>query len=344
MSFCVVGGGKMGLSHLALITPYLGKRNVVLVERKRSVRLVFKLMGYSTFPSLDAVVARTGKPQGIIIATPTSAHAVLSEWAINQRVPFFVEKPLTLNAERSADLVRKANEAGVRAQTGFVMRYVATFQRLRALIADGRLGALRGYRASMRGNVLTKPPKPEGWQGNFARGGGSLNEYGPHIIDLCRFIFGNVSAITQAKYGKVMSTRADDWVELDWQHAGGFGGSLQINWCDTTKRKSVLEIVADFEHARVRVDNSAVEVMLNDDARLDADARAVLSMPIQPPNVGFYLRGEEFSLEMEDFLGACLHRSLHVDPHLPANVTPTLEDGYEVDRLIDAIARKAGLK
>jgi predicted dehydrogenase len=344
MSFCVVGGGKMGLSHLALITPYLGKRNVVVVESKRSVRFVFKLMGYRAFPSLDVAVAKTGKLQGIIIATPTSAHAMLSDWAIEQRVPFFVEKPLTLNAERSAGLVRKAAEAGVQAQTGFVMRYVASFQRLRVLIQDGRLGALQGYRASMCGNVLSEPPKPENWQGDFARGGGSLNEYGPHLIDLCRFVFGEVVNVAQARHGKIVSTYADDWVDLNWQHAGGVTGGLHINWCDMAKRKSVIEIEATFEHARVRVDNSAVDIVLDEHAPLDDAARADLMQHVRPPNVGFYLRGEEFSLEMQDFLGACLGRSLHVDPDSPEGVTPTLEDGYQVDRLIDVIARKAGLK
>ena len=327
-----------------MITPYLGKANISLVERKRSVRFVFRLMGYKTFASLDAVLAKLGEPQGIIIATPTSAHAVLSEWAIANRIPFFVEKPLTLDAARSASLVRKANDAGVFAQTGFVMRYVATFQRLRALIEDGRLGPLRGYRASMRGNVLTKPPKPENWQGDFTRGGGSLNEYGPHIIDLCRFVFGDVVEVTRAEHGKVLSTKADDWVDLGWRHASTVEGALQINWCDTTKRKSVIEIEAEFENARVRVDNSAVEVLFKDDAALDAEARAELCAPTQPQNVGFYLRGEEFSLEMEDFLGTCLGRSLHVDPDLPQGITPTLEDGYAVDQLIEDIAKKAGLK
>lgn len=334
----------MGLSHLVLITPYVGKANVSLVERKRSVRLVFRLMGFKTFASLDAVVARQGRPKGIIIATPTSVHAVLSEWAIANRIPFFVEKPLTLDARRSAQLVQKAEEAGVLAQTGFVMRYVATFQRLRALIQDGRLGTLRGYRASMRGNVLTKPPKPENWQGDFRRGGGSLNEYGPHLIDLCRFIFGDVSEITRAEHGKVMSSKADDWIDLEWRHADAVTGSLQINWCDSTKRKSVIEIEAEFSHGRVRVDNSAVEIVFNDDCLLDAETRADLCHPTQPPNVGFYLRGEEFSLEIEDFLGTCLGKSMHVGPDLAKSVTPTLEDGYLVDLLIDGIAGKAGLK
>jgi predicted dehydrogenase len=344
MSFCVVGGGKMGLSHLALITPYLGKSNVFLVERKRSVRFIFRLMGYKVFASLDALVKTTGMPKGLLIATPTSAHAEVSEWAIARRVPFFVEKPLTLDPERSAALVKMADEANVAAQTGFVMRYVATFQRLRALVSDGQLGHLRSYRASMRGNVITKPPKPKNWQGDFARGGGCLNEYGPHIIDLCRFVFGEVEDVTRAEKGRVLSANADDWVDLDWKHVKGVTGTLHINWCDAAKRKSVIEIEAEFDHASVRVDNSAVEIEFKDAAPLDDSARAQLNRPTQLSNVAFYLRGEEFSLEVEDFLGACLGQSLHVDSNPPTGVTPTLYDGYVVDCLIDDIARKAGLK
>lgn len=344
MSFCVVGGGKMGLSHLALITPYVGKKNVALVESKRSVRLVYSLMGYKTFFSLDQVLKRSGKPLGIIIATPTSSHAVLAEWAITHKIPCFVEKPLTLDFERSAKLAQLAETAGVFAQTGFVMRYVTTYQRIRSLVADRPLGALRNYRAEMRGNVMTKPPKPENWQGSFRRGGGCLNEYGPHIIDLCRFVFGDVREVRKAAFGRIMCEDADDWVELDWCHVSGVVGSMKIDWADATKRKSVIEIEAEFEYATVRADNSAFNLSWKADAPLDHEARAKIESNIQPPYVGFYLRGEEFSLEMEDFLGHCLNRSLHVDPNSVVGITPTLYDGFAVDRLIHDIAEQAGLK
>ncbi|MBL8483909.1 MAG: hypothetical protein JNJ60_17060, partial [Rhodocyclaceae bacterium] len=76
----------------------------------------------------------------------------------------------------------------------------------------------------------------------------------------------------------------------------------------------------------------------------DAAQRALVDQPVRPPNVGFYLRGEEFTLEIEDFLGTCLQRSLHIDAAACAGTTPMLADGCEVDRLIDEIARKAGLK
>lgn len=344
MIFSVVGGGKMGLSHLALITPYVGKKNVALVESKRSVRLIFSLLGYKTFSSLDQLLRGSGKLAGVIIATPTSSHAALAEWAISNRVPCFVEKPLTLDFKRSAELVELAEEAGVFAQTGFVMRYITTYQRVRNLVLDQRLGTLRQYRATMRGNVMTRPPKPENWQGSFRRGGGCLNEYGPHIIDLCRFVFGEVRDVQKAEYGRIMCEDADDWVELDWLHTSGVGGSLKIDWADASKRKSVIEIEAEFEYATVRADNSAFNVSWTADAPLDEDTRAEIKSSIHPSCVGFYLRGEEFSLEMEDFLGHCLNRSLHVDPTAVTGITPTLHDGFVVDRLIHDIAQQAGLK
>lgn len=344
MSILVVGGGKMGISHLAVITQYVGKSNVALVERKRSVRLLLSAFGYRCYSSAEAALEKGGKTEGIVIATPTSSHAPLAEWAIANRIPFFVEKPLTLDAKRSAALVEAAASARVPAQSGFVMRYVASYQKLRALVKDDRLGTIRGYEASMRGSVITEPPKHSSWQGNFSRGGGSLNEYGPHIIDLCRFIFGEVNTVVEARKGHVHCNNADDWVELNWSHNGGVPGVLRIDWCDTTKRKSVIEFVVHFEAADVRVDNSAIEIIWNEGAKLDASMRAELEIPPRQANVGFYLRGEEFSLEMEDFIGTCLGNSMHIDPDLPTGVTPKLADGYAVDHLIDEIAEKAGLK
>ena len=67
-------------------------------------------------------------------------------------------------------------------------------------------------------------------------------------------------------------------------------------------------------------------------------------VPVKPKNVGFYLRGEEFSLELEEFLGACVGRNFHVDETVSNDITALLKDGCEVDQLIDKIACKVGLK
>ena len=344
MTILVIGGGKMGMSHLALATQYVGKGNVALCDTKLSTRILFRLLGYKTFADVDAAAAAVDRLEGVLIATPTPSHAPLAKWAIGKGVPCFVEKPLTLNVAASNELKALATAKGVPVQVGFVLRYVASFQRLRHLVQGGQLGAMLGYTASMRGNVILKPPAPDSWQGHFNRGGGCLNEYGPHIIDLCQFIFGAVERVDDVRMTQVFCTHADDRIDFGWSHRNGSAGKVEVDWCDTTKRKSVVEFKVKFEHAEVRVDNSAVEITWNADCPMDQDKRLEIDAPIRPSNVAYYLRGEEFSLELEEFLGTCVGRRLSVDDSLPADTTARLEDGCEVDRLIDEIARKAGLK
>lgn len=349
MTILVVGGGKMGMSHLALCTPYVGKADMALCDTKFMTRQLFRLLGYKTFATLDQAAAGLERIDGVLVATPTSSHAALGRWAIERNIPVFVEKPLTLDVAASGQLTAAAYKAGVPAQVGFVMRYVASFQRLRALVRDGSLGLVQDYAASMRGNGMTKPPAPDSWQGDFTRGGGVLNEYGPHLIDLCCFIFGPVGEVHAAEAERVHCANADDRTIVQWTHdplgpGDAVSGGLVIDWADATKRKSVMEFTVEFEHAHVRVDNSAVEIRWRADAPTPEAERARIEAAVQPANVGYYLRGEEFSLELEDFLELCGKGRKRVDDASPADVMARLADGCEVDRLIDLIARKAGLK
>jgi scyllo-inositol 2-dehydrogenase (NADP+) len=348
MTLLIVGGGKMGMSHLALCTPYVGKDNIALCDTQFLTRKFFQYLGYKAFASVDQAAAKLDRIAGIVVATPTSSHAALGSWALERKIPVFIEKPLTLDVAASDELTRIAADCDVPAQVGFVMRYVASFQRLRALVRDGDLGRIHGYSASMRGNVMTAPPAEDHWQGNFARGGGCLNEYGPHIIDLCRFIFGPVTNVSEAKATHVHSVNADDRTEVEWTHAAECGdevtGQLLIDWADSSKRKSVIEFIVDFEAARLRVDNSTVDVEWRTGPVETQDKRSQIDFSVDPANVDFYLRGEEFSLELEDFLTTIGYGEPRVRPSLSIDTIARLEDGREVDKLIDLIARKAGLK
>lgn len=339
----VIGGGKMGMSHLALLTKYLGKKNVGLCDNSLKTRLLFEFLGYQTFASPDTALRKVGKFDGVLIATPTSSHYALAKWAIEKQLPFFVEKPFTLDFEKSSALVEFAQKANVYGQLGFVLRYLTTVQRLKTISADGQLGVLNGYRATMNGNVVAKPHKNDSWQGDFARGGGCLNEYGPHILDLCHYLFGPVTGVVESSIGQTYSTRADDRFSTQLIHSSGIKGTVSGDWSDPTKRKSVFEITAKFEHAIVRADNSALEIQWRDTSPVPQSEREQLAATVRPSNVAFYLRGEEFSLEIEDFLSVCLAKDHHADPLYPRDVTPLLSDGREVDLLISKIARDAGL-
>lgn len=343
-SLLIVGGGKMGMSHLAIATQYLGKKNVVLCDTNFSTRIIFRLLGYKTFRDVEIAASTMVRLGGVLIATPTPSHAFLAKWAINKGLPCFIEKPLTLNAHVSNELRLLASAKGVHVQVGFVLRYVAAFQRLQFLVQSKSLGLILGYTASMRGNVIFKQPAADSWKGDYKLGGGCLNEYGPHIIDLCQFIFGLIDRVNEVQMTQVFCTKADDRMVFCCYHRNGSAGKVQIDWSDTTKRKSVVDFKVQFEHAEVRVDNSAVEIKWNTDCGFPWDKRLEIDVPIRPSNVAYYLRGEEFSLELEEFLQNCIGDRLSVDDAIRTDTTALLKDGCEVDRIIEEIARKAGLK
>ena len=78
---------------------------------------------------------------GIVIATPTTTHATVIEYALERGVPVFVEKPLT-NDPAAAD--RLAAAAGERLFVMDKWRYHPGVELLRDLARDGSLGAVRG--------------------------------------------------------------------------------------------------------------------------------------------------------------------------------------------------------
>lgn len=337
----VVGGGKMGLSHLAIASQIVGKSNIVLCDTSWAQRWLMRSFGYRVARSLEAVLAGGTPVAGVIIATPTPSHFALAVQVLARGIPCFVEKPLTLDPEASARLTGQQGDPA-RHQMGFVLRYVANFLQLRALVQGGRLGPVHHYSALMAGNVITAPGG-DSWRTDFSRGGGCLNEYGPHLFDLCRFIFGEVETLGAAEAGRVHSTRADDRMHLDWTHANGVTGALQLDWCDLRQRKSLVRFDVHLQHGRIEADNAQLTVSLTGDAPLTRAERLAMQAPVVPLPVSLYLRGEEYTLQLEAFLGAIAGQNAHVGA-VPHNIAARLEDGLAVDRLIDLTARRSGLK
>lgn len=336
MSILIVGGGKMGLSHMAILNRLLDNGEVALCDPSRLSRYVFGKLGIPTFKSLDNALQDPKRWRGAVVATPTSSHFPIAQALLQQGIPCFIEKPLTLNPAHSQTLADLQQRQGALVQMGLVTRFIQPFVRLRNITRQGLLGRPLRYRARMMGNVVTQPDNGS-WRTDFQRGGGCLNEYGPHLLDLCRSIFGDVRVLDSAKFGQVHSTRGDDSFEIGWTHASGAEGALWLDWCDTSRRKSAMDFQVDFEHGQVRANNAELSVHLHPGAVIDPVQQAALHAPVLPYPVNFYLRGEEFSLQLEIFLQQVLGRPLlraDIDPGMAASI----QDGLAVDSLIKDIA------
>lgn len=331
----IVGCGKMGLSHLVLFTPYLGKKNLIVVEKKFFMRLVLLILGYKTLSKLPKNLDKFTNLTGVLVATPTKYHYEIADWAISNGLSVFVEKPLTLNTDLSRDLMLKASKAKVYSQVGFVMRFTPSFIDLKAIIESNKLGKVKKYSASMNGYVITPKTSPDSWQSNYKLGGGCLNEFGPHLLDLCRFLFGNVNDATKVKMGKIFSINADDWLTCALHHDDNLSGNIELNWSDETTRKSVVKLTVEFENATLYADSSGVSV-LNSSSEINLKD-IIQSVSGEKYNVDFYLRGEEFSLQAEAFMHNAGF-SIKAKPSHTRNLSGSLSDGLIVDELINKIS------
>ncbi len=139
------------------------------------------------------------------ICTPGDSHAEIALAALAAGKHVLCEKPLA-NTVEEAEIMTAAAEAayerGQLAMVGFNYRRVPATALARAMVADGRLGALRHVRVTYLQDWLVDPEFPLTWRlRKELAGSGALGDLGAHIVDLAQHLAGErlsgVSALTE---------------------------------------------------------------------------------------------------------------------------------------------------
>lgn len=330
----IVGGGKMGLSHAALLAGYIGASNVLICDSSRATRIVFRGLGFCVVRSVESALG-SGGVRAAIIATPTVSHAEVLEKLIGAGIPCLVEKPLTLDVGKSTAIDEQVANTGVYAQVGFVLRFLSSFIALKKIVDSGCLGRVLSYKASMRGSAVGPSSNLSGWRGDSGLGGGCLNEYGPHLLDLCLNVFGEVCAVENTIGESKFSPRADDAIWTRLHHENGIRGQIHMDWADQSLRKSVAQFEVEFDRGRISVDQSSLDLVEVPEVTHAGELERIISQSRVPPNVHFYLRGEEFSLQLEAFLANIGYREFAMSEY--KGECALVKDGLAVDQLISDI-------
>jgi scyllo-inositol 2-dehydrogenase (NADP+) len=126
----------------------------------------------------------------VLACVPDGPKGDLVRYCITHGKHVLVEKPLW--AERETDLVELqglARERNVVCYTAYNHRFEPHFARMRELIASGKLGKLYSCRM-FYGNGTARLVRDSAWRD---QGAGVLPDLGSHLLDTCRFWFGNVT-------------------------------------------------------------------------------------------------------------------------------------------------------
>lgn len=106
------------------------------------------------------------------------------------------EKPLGLNPSQSESMLRAVRKAGVKHMVGFNYRFVPAITLARELVKENRLGKVLQFRAVYLQDWLRDEDFPMVWRlRRSSAGSGVLGDLGSHLIDLARFIVGEIESV-----------------------------------------------------------------------------------------------------------------------------------------------------
>lgn len=299
----VVGLGKMGLSHLSIANALDDFEVIAVCDNSRLVTDVLgKVTGLEGYNDYEEVL-NLKNLDAVLIATPTVAHEPMIRKALDRGLHVFAEKPLTLSAAASRELAELADARGVVAQVGYHNRYVGTFAEAARLIKEGALGKISHALAESYGPVVLRRTKPT-WRGKAGQGGGCLHDYAAHPINLLNWAFGAPEHCLGASLTRHLSAEVEDQTHALLQFPGGVIGQVSVDWSDPSVRKMTTKLSIWGEAGKLYVDRTELQLFLTGKHRLPAGyglGWTVRHITDLTEPVSFYLRGEEYSAQLEAF-------------------------------------------
>lgn len=306
----VVGLGKMGLSHLSMIKAHPDVELAAICDSSGYVLGVLnKYTGVPIFSDYTDMLDQAGL-DAVLIATPSRAHAAMVRAALDRGLHVFCEKPFTLSGQESDELAALADERGLITQVGYHYRYVGAFQEVKRLIDAGAIGKVTHVLGEAYGPVVLKP-KGGTWRSQRSEGGGCLYDYAAHPLNLVNWYLGEPTGVGGTVLNNIFSKEIDDEVFSTLYFPDGKTAQLSVNWSDESQRKMTTRITIWGTVGRIFADRQECQVFLRDTADpppgytvgWNVKYTTDLTEPVQ-----FYVRGEEYSAQLEDFVDRIQHR------------------------------------
>ena len=295
----------------------------------------------------------------IDICTPGDTHAEIAVAALEAGKHVLCEKPLANTVAEAAAMTRAAHgaaEAGVFAMLGFTYRRVPAIQLARELVLGGQIGAVRQVRAAYLQDWLTDEAAPMSWRLDQTMAGtGALGDLGSHIIDAVQFVTGQlltaVTGVTRtfiAERPWPGGTAGPPLGHVTVDDATAFLGTLSggvLATFEATRmaagRKNALRLEISGSAGAVAFDLedlNSLQYYRADDGPTAGFRRILVTEPEHPYVAAWWPPGHAlgyehaFSHQVADLVVAL---SKGEQPQ------PSFEDGYQVQRVMEAVERSS---
>lgn len=193
---------------------------VITTSERRRDAFAEQFPGRATFDSLEQLAAAGA--EAVTISTPASTHVELTQRALRLGLAVVCDKPFALDAASARQTVVLSEQLH-RPLTVFQnRRWDSDFRTVRKALADGLIGA--PVRFESRFERFAPDPGPS------ASGGGTLLDFGSHLVDQALVLFGPARSVYAEMHTREDAAALDDDVFLALTHDGGLRSHLWGSW------------------------------------------------------------------------------------------------------------------
>ena len=279
----IIGAGRMGITHYAILRQYLPKAFFVIKEMPGIVSNVLKNSLID-----DRVKITTKNLNGSFdlnfICTPPEFHLTEINNSIDRKDKLiFVEKPYGLYNQNLPSLQN--------IYVGYVLRFNPVILEFKRIFKKKKL-KINKIDCSYFSNTITKPPN--GWRNS--KHIGVLTEMGCHIIDLIGFILekdiskANVLNLkNKSVYSKGEDIHQSEF-ELDQTEI-----NMNLDWVNKNYRKPVFKLKVYFSNG-ISVNIDQQNMNSDDDSDFNINIVSLTG------RLNYYLRGVDFSNQINDII------------------------------------------
>ena len=262
-----------------------------------------------TFPTLDALLEQ-GRPDILVVATPTSSHFEIADAALRAGVNVLCEKPFASTVEEAHALVRLAHERRLLIAVNNEYRFMRCHRAAREMIGTPDFGEL--LFVNMAQSFYHAPIGTPSWRDLDNEH--TCKEFGTHVFDLCRYFFVAEPLRLKATMPRPGSGEGPDLLNL-----------IDVEFPDHKFARITLDRLSRGRHRYldVRLDGSraSIETEIGGRLALSFGLNARTRRPFANLEVSASARATLYQGES--------HRTLAKDPHnLFAAATAQLMQGY----------------
>ncbi len=174
------------------------------------------------------------------LCTPNFIHKQEIIKSIKAEKNIYCEKPIALNLAEAEEILTELEGSSIKHQMAFVYRFLPAVAYAHALLNNKVIGDVQFAKVEVYHSRYLNPKVDMTWRlREKSSGGGALVDLGSHMIDLIRFLLGDVSSVTawtntfiperRNRAGVLEEVDVDDWSLLMMDLASGANASMEAS-------------------------------------------------------------------------------------------------------------------